>query len=453
MASINLRSENGGGDGYRSPERSVRVSPARITVVRDENDELSPPVVSVSFPVETASFSSSPIQEQIVKSSTDTASGSDESSDGGGNAVKKPVWSKPANVVEVVSPVMDVASWPVLGESTKTASSSSSSDSLQVTANSSSSSHKPSSVNPASTPNHVTHSAQRSMRRGSGISGADLSSTGRVSQRSPASQESKVESVTNPPVKPAMVLDPYPKDHTYKEPPRGGLVSQPNSGNDHHYQQNAYKRGYGGPHPRGHSQSQGRGYQERNQHRNFNNKDTTMQPHRGGYHRGGYIRPSAHNSTPFIHPPMPQPVRPFGSNIMYPDAASGIIYFHGPPHTSFFPAPIYFPVLDPLPDKIRKQIEFYFSIDNLVKDIYLRRCMDEEGWVPVNFIAGFNKVLCLTDNVQLILDVMQQSTVVEVQGNKMRRRDDWVRWLMPPGVQDSLGRHSQPGGGDPPPVA
>ncbi|KAJ0716308.1 putative la-type HTH domain, winged helix-like DNA-binding domain superfamily [Helianthus annuus] len=79
--------------------------------------------------------------------------------------------------------------------------------------------------------------------------------------------------------------------------------------------------------------------------------------------------------------------------------------------------------------------------------------MDEEGWVPVSFVAGFNKVLCLTDNVQLRLDVMQQSTVVEVQGNKMTRRDYWVRWLMPPGVQDSLGRHSQPGGGDPPPMA
>ncbi|XP_076957484.1 la-related protein 1B-like [Bidens hawaiensis] len=69
--------------------------------------------------------------------------------------------------------------------------------------------------------------------------------------------------------------------------------------------------------------------------------------------------------------------------------------------------------------------------------------MDEQSWVPVNLIAGFNKVSCLTDNLQLILDAMQKSTVMEVQGDKMRRRNDWMRWLILPYVQDSLGSQLQ----------
>jgi len=35
---------------------------------------------------------------------------------------------------------------------------------------------------------------------------------------------------------------------------------------------------------------------------------------------------------------------------------------------------------------------FFCSNDNLCKDMYLRRHMDEQGWVPVALIAGFNRV-------------------------------------------------------------
>ncbi|KAJ0456400.1 putative la-type HTH domain, winged helix-like DNA-binding domain superfamily [Helianthus annuus] len=168
--------------------------------------------------------------------------------------------------------------------------------------------------------------------------------------------------------------------------------------------------------------------QDQGQHRNFYNRNTNMQPQ-----MGGYMQPSAHNSTPFIPPPIPLLVQPLGS-----DVPTSVIYFRGPPPPQMFPGPFYFRFAEPLPDKIRKQIEFYFSIENLVRDTYLRGFMDEQGWVPVSLIAGFRKVSCLTDNAQLILNVMQYSDIVEVQGDKMRRRDDWMRWLIPPGVQDPL---------------
>ncbi|KAI3813636.1 hypothetical protein L1987_18365 [Smallanthus sonchifolius] len=472
MASVNLQSKDGYGDGSRSPERARAVSAPWNKIVSGESCESSSPVVSVISPA--ASPPPLSIQEQIMNASTDwyppdTASSVDECSigcqpdgsdigGGGTNVIKKPVWSKPSNgVVEVVSPVMGAVSWPALGESTKSAPKSSSSESLhtlsdgsllpavQETGNKEQTSRKPASVNPASTPNHVTHSGQRLVKRGGGSSGTYISSNGGVS---------KSELLHDTSGKPdTIATDSIPKDHTYKESSRGGFGSQPNSGSDHHHQQNSYRRGNGGQNFRAQGQGQGRGNQVWSQHRNFN-RDMNTQPQRGGFHRGGYVRPSVHNSTPFIHPPMPLPVRPFGNNVMYPDVASAMIYFQGPA-APMVPGPRYFPFPDPLHGNIVKQIEYYFSNENLVKDTYFRRNMDEQGWVPVNLIASFNKVSSLTDNLQLILDVMRQSTVVEVQGEKMRRRNDWMRWLMPPAVQvplasqlQGIGLDSRPSSGE-----
>lgn len=79
-----------------------------------------------------------------------------------------------------------------------------------------------------------------------------------------------------------------------------------------------------------------------------------------------------------------------------------------------------------------KQIEYYFSIENLCRDIYLRSNMDEQGFIPVSVIANFNRVKMLTPNPGLILDAMRNSSVVEVQVDKMRKRDEWAKWLLPP---------------------
>uniref|UniRef100_A0A6U8VBZ9 HTH La-type RNA-binding domain-containing protein n=1 Tax=Zooxanthella nutricula TaxID=1333877 RepID=A0A6U8VBZ9_9DINO len=42
--------------------------------------------------------------------------------------------------------------------------------------------------------------------------------------------------------------------------------------------------------------------------------------------------------------------------------------------------------------EVRKQIEYYFSVQNLVDDWYLRSCMDEEGWVSLEFILQFPRI-------------------------------------------------------------
>ncbi|KAI3725506.1 hypothetical protein L1987_65296 [Smallanthus sonchifolius] len=132
------------------------------------------------------------------------------------------------------------------------------------------------------------------------------------------------------------------------------------------------------------------------------------------------------------------------------------VYVPTLPPESYRGAPI-FPLVSPpsiivpgteppmLSVSILRQIEFYFSDANLVKDNYLRSHMDAEGWVLVTLIAGFPRVQSLTSDMQMILSSLRESTVVEVQGETVRRRNDWRKWVKPSVnfPQDSSSRSPQ----------
>lgn len=100
------------------------------------------------------------------------------------------------------------------------------------------------------------------------------------------------------------------------------------------------------------------------------------------------------------------------------------------------PPPFLEPPSDPtLYIKIKNQIEYYFSYQNLVKDLHLRSKMDNYGWVAISIVADFNRVKNLTHNVNLILDALLTSDDVEVKGHRIRKRYDWKRWTLPPNFQ------------------
>lgn len=481
MAATNFQSDDGGGGvikNPRSPGHSQTVSSPWSTIVQGPPVMVPDAVSAAPVSVAPAPTVSSSVEEKIgtftsdwcppsmvpdVVSSPDDSGTDGQGSDSGGvNASKKPVWNKPSNGdVEVVSPVMGAVSWPALGESTKASPKSSSSESLkaladgpllptlQVTGNSSPLSHKHTSANnmyPASTQNHVTPSKQRSMKRGGGSSNSNPSANGGLSHISATSQDLGMENPHNTSAKPGNTTsDPSPRDKTHIESPRGNFGPQSHNNNDHQHQRGSYRRSNSGQHHNyGGKRDQDRGNHEWNQHsRSFNGRETHMQSQRGGgYPRGGYMRPSVHTSAPYMSPQMSVPVRPFGNNMMYHDM-SPVFYVQGPPPppdalramplVAPVPPPMFFAVPDPsLHSRIVSQIDYYFSNENLVKDTYLRQNMDEQGWVPVSLIAGFKKVLYLTDNIQLILDAMRASAKVEVQGNKLRRRSDWMKWLINP---------------------
>jgi la-related protein 1 len=75
--------------------------------------------------------------------------------------------------------------------------------------------------------------------------------------------------------------------------------------------------------------------------------------------------------------------------------------------------------------------EYYFSIDNLCKDVFLRQQMDSNGFVELSFIANFNRVKGLTTDLDLIREALDNSQILEVKGDKLRKREGWETWLMP----------------------
>ncbi|KAL6186752.1 hypothetical protein ACLB2K_042871 [Fragaria x ananassa] len=76
-----------------------------------------------------------------------------------------------------------------------------------------------------------------------------------------------------------------------------------------------------------------------------------------------------------------------------------------------------------LSDNIVKQIEYYFSDENLPHDYYLISLMDDQGWVPISTVAKFKRVERMCTDTPFILDsLLFGSRLVEVQGNKIRRR-------------------------------
>ncbi len=56
---------------------------------------------------------------------------------------------------------------------------------------------------------------------------------------------------------------------------------------------------------------------------------------------------------------------------------------------------------------LRKQLEYYFSRENMVNDRYLKSKMDAEDYVPIAVIADFNLVKRLTNDLQLIINVLK----------------------------------------------
>lgn len=146
----------------------------------------------------------------------------------------------------------------------------------------------------------------------------------------------------------------------------------------------------------------------------------------------------------FVRPPPPffGPAPGFISGPSFPGAPS-MYYLPGHPDSirgpRFVPHPPHPGIAIP-PDvlalraDIVKQIEYYFSIENLQKDHHLISLMDDQGWVPITKIADFNRVKRMTTSVPFILDALQGSSVVEVQGDRVRKRDDWSKWVMASGL-------------------
>lgn len=88
---------------------------------------------------------------------------------------------------------------------------------------------------------------------------------------------------------------------------------------------------------------------------------------------------------------------------------------------------------------IKTQLEYYFSVENLCRDIYLRLNMNPEGWIDLSFIAGFNRVKILTVDQDLLADVLISECAGLIEFNpetrQLRKSEDWALWVYPEDVK------------------
>ncbi|XP_042042229.1 la-related protein 1B-like isoform X1 [Salvia splendens] len=375
-----------------------------------------------------------------------------------GETGKKPVWNKPSNgaAAKAVGAVMGAELWPALSESARASPKSptyslkplshgSVSISQEDLTGGSLSSPKEvgSSISSAkSVSNHVIPSRPKreSTKHSSGSSSPHMPSTDNISQTPLPQHGSVVDAMTHSTGK-LSVGEPS-RDNNTKNKDNGQRGGSYSANETQPQQQRTYRRNNSGPLTRGDGSYHHGGRRDQEHggkqdwgHRSFNNRESHGSQQRTGSRP--FLRGPAPN-TPFVPPP-PVAVRPFVAPVVYTEMPSPVFYVPGPHPDSLTPMSMvpmpsmFFPMHDPhLPTKIVNQIDYYFSNENLVKDTFLRQNMDGEGWVPIKLIAGFKKVMQLTDNIQLILDVIKSSNAVEVQGDKVRRKGDWMKWIMPP---------------------
>lgn len=116
-----------------------------------------------------------------------------------------------------------------------------------------------------------------------------------------------------------------------------------------------------------------------------------------------------------------------------------------------------------LKNSIRQQLEYYFSVENLCKDMYMRQQMDINGYVPLSTILKFKRMKLLikaaekfetslnvvdgeeSDEVKsyfskIVSEALKNSEIVEMNSNdstatfkdiQLRKRYDWKNWLNP----------------------
>lgn len=82
---------------------------------------------------------------------------------------------------------------------------------------------------------------------------------------------------------------------------------------------------------------------------------------------------------------------------------------------------------DTVKDKIIKQVEFYFSDANIVKDAFLLKHVkrNKEGYVSIKLLTSFKKVKSLTKDWRSVCYSLEQSSKLHVnsEGTKVKRRD------------------------------
>lgn len=109
------------------------------------------------------------------------------------------------------------------------------------------------------------------------------------------------------------------------------------------------------------------------------------------------------------------------------------------------------------------QLEYYFSVNNLCKDMFLRKNMDSQGFVPLRTIAEFRRIKALLADGSMSFETLRnvasqipsiEYVVGEDGEDRLRSRDSWKDFVLPleerlpqaqnegPKINPSHSRHS-----------
>ena len=104
-----------------------------------------------------------------------------------------------------------------------------------------------------------------------------------------------------------------------------------------------------------------------------------------------------------------------------------------------------FPEGDALKEAILKQVEFYFSQQNLATDGFLVSQMDENRYVLLSLIASFTKLKAITTDINLIIESLKNSTIVElspdnqkIKPKESKKRNTLILHNLPEGTTDEV---------------
>ncbi|KAB8078978.1 hypothetical protein BDV29DRAFT_121393 [Aspergillus leporis] len=177
--------------------------------------------------------------------------------------------------------------------------------------------------------------------------------------------------------------------------------------------------------------------------KSFGFGERRSQQHSSGGHRMSLRSPSLPNSASMYG------VYPFPTDI-------NTMYGYQPMHPGPMTALPYQQYMEPfsLMSMISMQLEYYFSVDNLCKDLFLRRHMDSQGFVPLAFIAGFKRIKTLTEDFELLRHVSRQLRNVDYLQSedgvdRLRPKESWGQWVLPVDQRETAAQHDSPSPANP----
>ena len=157
-------------------------------------------------------------------------------------------------------------------------------------------------------------------------------------------------------------------------------------------------------------------------------------PHQGRTYRSNSRSQSIAHPAPYGRFNGPHTGAPHLANL-HTDLANE--YSYQPGGQGIMSATPYHPMMEPISmfAMMSLQMDYYFSVDNLCKDMYLRRHMDSQGFVLLSVLADFRRIKLLTTDLEMIRYVCLHSPNIDIPPTadgiaRVRRLEGWQQWVL-----------------------